>query len=208
MSDHHIEVAEDAIDSRGGSASDADPVSAFAADWPQWQDGLLHLQAVIKPFGLRETVHRARPAYTHLGEVVVGLMAYPKYFGLWFPQGGLLADAREVLVNAASDATQPLRQWPMTSAEDICDDMVDGYVREALLLAKSDGEVSELRMRPPTIPPELQAAFDGDDDLKARFDVMPLSRRRDYADHIGTAQLPATRQRRLRRILGLINGQR
>jgi len=47
------------------------------------------------------------------------------------------------------------------------------------------------------MPPELDAALAAEPDLRARFDRLSFSHRREYADSIADAKRPETRARRL-----------
>ena len=54
------------------------------------------------------------------------------------------------------------------------------------------------------LAPELEAAFKADPPLRARFDAMSFSRRRELADPIRDAVKPETRQARLDKALALL----
>ena len=66
----------------------------------QWQPELTRLREILNSTGLEETVKWGAPCYTHDGKNVVGIAGFKNYFGLWFHQGALLADAEGVLINA------------------------------------------------------------------------------------------------------------
>jgi len=51
---------------------------------------------------------------------------------------------------------------------------------------------------------ELNRAFRGNPALKDRFDALSLSKRRDYAEHIGAAKREETRQKRLEQAIPMI----
>ena len=51
------------------------------------------------------------------------------------------------------------------------------------------------------LPPELDAALAAEPDLKARFDALAFSHRREFADSIATAKKPETRAARLEKTL-------
>lgn len=52
------------------------------------------------------------------------------------------------------------------------------------------------------LAPELEAALASEPELRARFEALSFSRRRELADPIGEAKRPETRQARLERALG------
>lgn len=46
------------------------------------------------------------------------------------------------------------------------------------------------------VPPELAAALAGDDEARAAFDALSFTHRREYAQWVGEAKRPETRERR------------
>lgn len=51
-------------------------------------------------------------------------------------------------------------------------------------------------MPPDAVPPELMAALNADPEVRALFQRMPPSHRREVARHVAEAKQPATRERR------------
>ena len=56
------------------------------------------------------------------------------------------------------------------------------------------------------IPPELEAAFAAEPELRERFEALSFSRRRDLAGPISEAKRPETREARLERALVTLRG--
>jgi uncharacterized protein YdeI (YjbR/CyaY-like superfamily) len=57
------------------------------------------------------------------------------------------------------------------------------------------------------LAPELEAALKADPDLRARFDALSFSRRRELADPIREAVKPETRQARLEKALAQLRAR-
>jgi hypothetical protein len=57
------------------------------------------------------------------------------------------------------------------------------------------------------LPPELEAAFAGEPDLRERFDRLSFSRRRDLAGPIAEARKPETRAARLEKALNALRSE-
>ncbi len=76
----------------------------------QWQSQLRILRTILLQAKLNETVKWGGPCYTFDRKNVVGLGAFRSYVGLWFFQGVLLKDERQVLINAQSGRTKAQRQ--------------------------------------------------------------------------------------------------
>ena len=51
------------------------------------------------------------------------------------------------------------------------------------------------------LPPELEAALAADPELRAKFDLGSYTRRKEHAEWIATARQPATKARRLQKLL-------
>ena len=58
------------------------------------------------------------------------------------------------------------------------------------------------------VPPELQAALAADPALRAAWDALAPSHRREHAEHVAEAKQPATRQRRLAATIERLTGGR
>lgn len=54
------------------------------------------------------------------------------------------------------------------------------------------------------VPGELRQALDADEDGRVRFDALPESRRKEYAEWVAAAKQPATRARRAAKVLSLL----
>jgi hypothetical protein len=58
------------------------------------------------------------------------------------------------------------------------------------------------------IPPELEEALSAEPELRARFDKLSFSHRREYVDSIAEAKRPETKARRLEATLDYLRGLR
>ncbi|MEZ5895838.1 MAG: YdeI/OmpD-associated family protein [Parvularculaceae bacterium] len=182
----------------------AKTADAYYAEAPQWRDEIAALRRVLLASGLVEEIKWGAPCYTLNGANVIGVGAFKSYFGLWFYQGALLADKDKVLTNAQEGRTQAMRQWRMTSADEIRPAVLKRYISQAVKLAKSGAKVEKAPPKKLVMPAELKAALEKDAGAMAAFKALTPGRQRDYADHISAAKQAATRQRRLEKILPMI----
>lgn len=176
----------------------------FYEQAPRWREELARLRSVLTSLGLDESLKWGTPYYTLDGAHVVGVGAFKSYFGLWFPQGALLTDDKNILVNAQEGVTKAMRQWRMTSASDIKVGAIKSYVREAMANARAGKEIKPDRAKPLSTPAELTAALKSDARANAAFKIMTKTLRREYADYIASAKQDATRQRRIEKVLPMI----
>lgn len=171
----------------------------------RWRDELRALRQTLLTTGLDETVKWGMPVYVSGGKNIVGVGAFKNHFGLWFFQGALLADDAQHLINAQPGQTKAMRQWRMTTAKEIKPAQIKRYVKEAVLVAASGAAITPARPRPaPAPPPELARALQADKQAQTAFKALTASQRREYCEHIADAKMPATKQRRIEKVLPMI----
>lgn len=177
----------------------------FFAAAKEWQGELRQLRTILLAIpGLEETVKWGGPVYTIDGKHVVGIGGFKSYFGLWFFQGAMLADRKKLLVNAQEGKTKALRQMRFTSWDEVDVRAIRAYVKEAVGLAKKGIEIKADRSRPVTVPAELQYALEKRRKAGERFDAMTVGKRREYAEYVESAKRDETKQRRVEKILPMI----
>jgi len=179
-------------------------VEEFLKKAPAWNAELATLREILLSTGLEETMKWGAPAYCYNGKNVVGIGGFKNYFGLWFFQGALLKDSKKHLINAQDSTTKAMRQWRFESPEAIDAKTIRSYVKEACELVDKGIAIKPDRDKPLVVPPELEAALKKNRKAKAIFDAMSKSCRREYAEHISTAKQLETKQRRLEKILPMI----
>jgi len=179
-------------------------VDQFLAATKEWKAELSELRAILRTTELEETVKWGAPVYTVDGKNVVGIGGFKSYFGLWFFQGALLADKKKMLINAQEGRTKALRQMRFRSKDDIDRKAIQAYVKEAIGLARNGVEIKPDRNKPLTVPAELQAAFRKRGKARTSFDKMTPGKRREYAEYVASAKRDETRQKRIDKILPMI----
>ncbi|MCA9277549.1 MAG: YdeI/OmpD-associated family protein [Phycisphaeraceae bacterium] len=170
----------------------------------QWHDELLRLREVLQQTSLDETIKWGVPCYTHNGKNIVGVAAMKNFFALWFHQGALLKDPKNVLMNAQEGVTKAQRQMRMTSMKDIKATVIKAYVKEAISLQEAGKEIKADRNKPVVVPAELKAALAKNKKAHAAFSAMPKGKQREYAEHISSAKRDETKQTRLKKIVPMI----
>ncbi len=88
----------------------ATSVDAFIEQSTLWREELTRLRDILRATSLQEEIKWGAPCYTHNGKNVVGIGAFKAYFGLWFHQGALLKDDKNVLINAQEGKTKAMRR--------------------------------------------------------------------------------------------------
>jgi uncharacterized protein YdeI (YjbR/CyaY-like superfamily) len=179
-------------------------VDDYVANSSHWQKELRRLRNVLCATPLAEGVKWGAPCYTYKGKNVVGIGALKSYFGLWFHQGALLKDDKEVLFNAQEGKTKALRQWRMTSAEDIKATIIRRYVKEAISRVDAGRAIKAERSSPIKIPPDFQNALRRIEGATQAFGKLRPGLQREYAAYVASAKREETKRRRIAKILPMI----
>lgn len=168
-----------------------------------WRDELAVLREIVLSTGLVETVKWGHPVYTSEGKNIVGLGSFKSYVGLWFFQGALLSDKAGLLINAQEGVTTAQRQMRFNSADEIDRETIIRYIDEAVTNQRA-GKTIKPVSKPLVVPPELESALDADPNLRASFDSLGLTKKRDFAEYIEVAKRPETKAQRLAKIIPMI----
>jgi uncharacterized protein YdeI (YjbR/CyaY-like superfamily) len=184
----------------------ASSVDDYIAAGEKWQESLLLLRELFCSTSLQETVKWGMPVYTLNNKNVAGFSAFKSWCGIWFYQGVFLKDPQGYLINAQEGTTKGLRQWRFKSAEEIRSnhDSILTYLEEAIQNQKDGKEIKADKNKPIVIPMELEQAFSQNPALKDSFKALSLSKKREFAEHIGSAKREETRIQRLEKSIPMI----
>ena len=169
-----------------------------------WKNELMLLRDIITPLGLEEMIKWNAPTYVYKTKNVIGLGAFKNHFGIWFFQGALLNDDFKLLENAQEGKTKALRQMRFYKLEDINEEYITQYIKEAMQLVDLGKEIKPDRNKTTEIPEALAQVLEQDANLKQAFDALTPGKQRDYANHIAEAKRSATKEKRIEKIIPLI----
>lgn len=179
-------------------------VDDYIANADNRRKELGRLRDVLRATPLAEEIKWGAPCYTYKNKNIVGIGGFKSYFGLWFHQGALLKDDENVLINAQEGKTKALRQWRMSSDEDIKPAIIKRYVAEAIALVDQGREIKATRAAAVDVPPELQKILRRTKGATAAFRQLRQGWQREYADYVASAKRDDTKKRRVTRILPMI----
>jgi uncharacterized protein YdeI (YjbR/CyaY-like superfamily) len=181
-------------------------VDEYIASSGHWEKSLRLLRKLISSTALEETVKWGMPVYTLHGKNVVGFSAFKAWTGLWFYQGVFLKDPARKLINAQEGTTKGLRQMRFASIQEIEEsrEIILAYLREAIKNQKEGKAIKPERNKPVDIPEELNDVINLNTALRDGFNALSLSKRREYAEYVGSAKLTETRKKRLEQVIPLI----
>lgn len=187
--------------------SDQQAVNLYIDTSQHWKGELMLLRATLLSAGLEETMKWQRPVYMKDGTNLISLAAFKEYVGLWFFQGGLLADEEQKLVNAQEGKTKAMRHWKFYNMTEIQQNkkIISAYIQEAIDNHDAGKRIKVSKnTKPLTIPDELQTALNQNKQLQTMFESFSLSKKREFAEYISEAKRDATKIRRLDKISKLI----
>jgi uncharacterized protein YdeI (YjbR/CyaY-like superfamily) len=147
---------------------------------------------------LNETIKWGAPCYVRTSNVV-GIVVLKNYVALWFYQGALLDDPKNQLIQA-SEKTTALRQLRFEQPEDIDTEYLTTLLQEAVENDRQGKKVKPRRkQKPMSMPFELKQVLDSKANLKANFETLSPSQKREYIEHVGEAKRASTRERRAKK---------
>lgn len=178
-------------------------VEEYIDSQTEYRPLLEELRRILKSTELVETVKWGIPTYQINNKNVVGISAFKSYAGLWFFQGVFLKDESKILINAQEEKTRGMRQWRFHVIQDLDEQLILAYVKEAIQNQK-DGKEIKPEKKALIIPDELKEALASDAQLSEAFDAIKLTYQREYAEYIEEAKRPETKQKRLEKIIPMI----
>jgi len=163
------------------------------------------LRAVILKTELEETIKWSAPTYCLNGKNILGLGAFKAHFCIWFHQGVFLKDEHNVLINAQENKTKALRQMRFKSIEDVDENLVLHYVKEAIENQRKGLELKPQRKtKPVVIPDRLKHALSTNTDLTQSFNNLSPGKQREYCEYISEAKREAIKISRVEKITPMI----
>lgn len=184
-----------------------DKVAAYYEKENPFKTGITTLRKLALQTKAVETYKWRLPVYTIAGKNVFGICRFKAFFGVWFFNGALLKDKKKVLRNAQEGKTKAMRHWNFTHKEAIDEKEVLAYMQEAIKNQEEGNIVPIAKNKALTtfkIPVELETRLQQDSQLQKRFQSYTHYKQKEFCEFITAAKLEATRQRRLDKIIPLI----
>ena len=184
-----------------------DRLADFFEQEHQFREGICLLRDWMEDCGLEEDFKWSLPTYTWNNKNIVSIGKFKEHYGIWFFQGGLLADPLGVLQNAQEGKTKAMRHWKFNTLPPHPEKDIKSYIIEALENEKAGKRVpiSKAAAQIPLLLPEIiKLAMEKDPVLKNAFDSLSPGKQRDYADYILQAKRESTRNSRWEKIEPMI----
>ena len=143
------------------------------------------------------------PTYTFDGKNIVGIAGFKNHCALWFHNGAFLKDPKKHLVNAQEGKTKGLRQWRFESGDKLPVTVLKNFIKQSIENLQA-GKTIKPTKKPLVMPDELKAAMKKRAKLKKAFEGLTPGKQKEYAEHVGSAKQESTRQRRLEKVVPMI----
>lgn len=155
---------------------------------------------------IKEEIKWGSPSFEYKG-LMMSMVAFKKFAAVWFHKGALLDDPKNLL-EASSEDTKSMRKYRISTLEDLDEQGLKGLVKEAVQKNESGEEVKSIGDTTNRIERSemLEQALAQNENVKAAETYNSLSdyKKREYAEHIESAKQQATKQRRLKKSLDLL----
>lgn len=173
-------------------------------DTDKWLEELELIASIVDKAPLEKTRKWGADVYTYNGKNVVSYGGFKNFFSLWFYNGVFLEDPYQVLIAASEGKTKSLRQWRFTSKEEIDEQKILKYIREAIEVEKKGWKIKPEKFTPVSMPQLLADALKEDRDLQIQFDELTPGRQKEYMLYIDEAKQETTKLKRLEKIKPMI----
>lgn len=179
-------------------------VDAYIEGHLKWHQQLKELRNILMNFPLKETIKWGSPVYVYKEKNLIGMVAFKNHYSLWFFEGVLLSQNKELLINAQEGKTKSLRQIKFDENSEIQADVLSEYIKESIDIARSGVKLPPTPPKKVEIPSELSERMKEDPNLEKAFSELSLARLREYCDYITEAKKKVTKHKRIEKITPFI----
>lgn len=168
-----------------------------------WSEELAFLKSIIVKTELVETTKWGGIVYVLNGKNVIGTGGFKNYFAIWFFNGVLLEDKKQLLVNAQEGVTKALRQWRFTSKEEVNEADVLNYIKEAIENEKQ-GKTIKPKKKTPILSEFFQKELIASPELAVAFQKFSAYKQYEFLEYIESAKREETKHFRIEKIIPMI----
>ncbi len=177
-------------------------VDEFLSKPTKWLEEFKKLRTILLDGQLNEEWKWGWPCYTLQGRNIVLMHGFKEYCALLFFKGGLLKDAKGILIQQTENV-QAGRQIRFTHVQKIIEmePILKAYIQEAIEVEKAGLTVNIKKSTDPRFPEEFQAKLDEDPALITAFKALTPGRQRAYALYFSQPKQSKTRGSRVEKCL-------
>ena len=180
-------------------------IESYISEHEKFSELLKELRRIIKNHPFEETLKWGIPTYVYDKKNLVGVGAFKHHVGLWFFQGALLKDNKQILHNAQDGKTKAMRQIHFKSIEEVEESVLNSYLQETITNQKQGLSLKIKRSKGKVIiTPELESYLKEHSEMKEAFFKLTEGKQREYIAYISDAKREKTKSDRLDKIRPLV----
>ena len=170
-----------------------------------WGTELDFLKTIIAKTNLVETNKWGGCIYVLNNKNVIGVGGFKNFFSIWFFNGAYLTDKNKRLINANEGVTKSLRQWRFTSKDEIVEEEILAYIKEAIENEEQGKIIKPKKVSNEIVIPELlQKELHSDINLQNAFSKFSPFKQKEFIEYIETAIREETKHSRIEKIKPMI----
>lgn len=170
-----------------------------------WEAELDILKTIISKTPLVETNKWGGSIYVFDNKNIVGIGGFKNFFSLWFFNGAYLKDDKKHLINANEGVTKSLRQWRFTSKDEIIEDEILAYIKEAIENEREGKIIKPEKIKEAVAIPDIfQKLLTSNSQLKNAFLNFTPYKQKEFIEYIETAKREETKLSRIEKIKPMI----
>ncbi|MGB0177305.1 MAG: DUF1801 domain-containing protein [Owenweeksia sp.] len=154
--------------------------------------------------GIEEKIKWGAPSFEYKG-LMMSMVAFKEHSAVWFHKGALFNDPQNLL-EASSENTKAMRKYQISANEDLNEEGLKGLILEAVAANDKGEQVEGYNQRDKTYDQSdlLDEALKSNRQARDTYNGFSDYKKREYVEFIETAKQEATRQRRLKKSLDLL----
>lgn len=153
---------------------------------------------------IEEKIKWGSPSLEYKG-LMITLAAFKNHSAVWFHKGAIMNDPKNLL-EASSDQTKSMRKYIIPKGGEVDEGALEELIREAVIVNDSGKEVAGMGEKEEQVERSemLEQALKENPVAKENYQSLPDGKKREYAQYIELAKQQATKQRRLKKSLELL----
>jgi len=153
---------------------------------------------------IEEKIKWGSPSLEYKG-LMITLVAFKNHSAVWFHKGALLNDPKNLL-EASSEETKSMRKYIIPKDGEVDEGALEELIREAVIVNESGKKVPEMGKAEEKVRRSemLEQALRENPKANENYESLPDYKKREYAEYIELAKQQATKQRRLKKSLALL----
>jgi uncharacterized protein YdeI (YjbR/CyaY-like superfamily) len=153
---------------------------------------------------LQEKIKWGAPSFEYKG-LAFSMAAFKHFASVWFHKGALFSDPKNLL-EASQDSTKSMRKYSVTSVDELDEEGLRGLILEAIEKNEKGEQVKDLGKTTNKIERSemLEQALKENAKAQAVYRELSEAKKREYTHHIESAVQQATKQRRVKKALELL----